>query len=290
MIGFIGLGIMGSRMADNLVSNGFHLVVYNRTKEKAEVLLNKGAKWGETPREVAEHAEIVFTMLSTPQVVEQISSGEDGLLENMKKGTLWVDCSTVDPTFSRKMAVQAEKRGIRFLNAPVSGSKIPAEKGELIFLVGGNQKDLDEAAPMLKVMGKEILYQGEVGKGSAMKLLINLMLAQSMAAFAETISLGESMGLSKEMVLNILLDGPTTAPFLKGKREKILKNEFSADFPLEHMQKDLQLVSQTAYENNLAMPIANITKEAYALAKQYGLGKSDFSAIFTFFSNKEKQI
>ncbi|MDP4083347.1 MAG: NAD(P)-dependent oxidoreductase [Bacillota bacterium] len=282
MIGFIGLGIMGSRMAENLVSHGFELIVYNRTKEKASELLNKGAKWAASPREVAEKSEIVFTMLSTPKVVEGVALGEDGLLNHFAEGKLWVDCSTVGPDFSIKMASEANKYGIRFLNAPVSGSKVPAANGELIFLVGGNKEDLEEVTPMLKVMGKEILYQGEVGKGSSMKLVINLMLAQSMAAFAEAVCLGEAMGLSKDIVINTLLNGATTAPFIKGKKDKLLKNDFSAEFPLEHMQKDMQLVSEAAYANNLAMPIANVTKEIYALAKQQGLDKHDFSAIYQY--------
>jgi 3-hydroxyisobutyrate dehydrogenase-like beta-hydroxyacid dehydrogenase len=231
---------------------------------------------------VAEQAEIVFTMLSSPEVVERTALGESGFLEILSVGKLWVDCSTVNPSFTRKMAQEAKLRGIRFMDAPVTGSKVPAEKGELVFLVGGEKDDLGEIMPMLKVMGKDVLYQGEVGKGSSLKIVINLMLAQSMAAFAEALSFAETLGLEKQMVMDTLLNGPTAAPFLKGKREKILNNDYSADFPLEHIQKDLQLVAQTAFENNIAMPSANVTKEIYALAKQQGMGKLDFSAVYEF--------
>jgi 3-hydroxyisobutyrate dehydrogenase/glyoxylate/succinic semialdehyde reductase len=138
---------------------------------------------------------------------------------------------------------------------------------------------------MLHAMGKEIMFQGEMGKGTSMKLLVNLMLAQSMAAFAEAVSLGKAIGLDKEMVVNTLLNGATAAPFLKGKKDKIMNGDFSAEFPLEHMQKDMQLVSQAAYENNVSLPISNVTKEIYALAKQQGLGNEDFSAIYSLLSN-----
>lgn len=287
MIGFIGLGIMGSRMVENLLDNGYELIVHNRTSDKAQWLINKGAKWAESPKDVARQADIVFTMLANPQVVETVAIGEEGFLNELTEGKLWVDCSTVHPTFTRKMAKEALNRHIRFLDAPVAGSKIPAEKGELVFLVGGNKEDLEEVRPMMNAMGKAIQYQGENGKGTSMKIVINLMLGQTMAAFAEAVTLGQAMGLDKETVLNTLLNGPTTAPFLDGKKEKILLNDFEAEFPLEHMQKDMQLVSQSAYENNVALPITNVTKEIYALAMQQGLSKEDFSAIYKFLSARQ---
>lgn len=286
MIGFIGLGIMGSGMAGNLLNSGHELVVYNRTKQKAEGLLKNGAKWADSAREAAAQSKILFTMLANPEVVEEVALGKEGFLDSLSEGSLWVDCSTVNPSFSKRMAEEAEKRRIRFLDAPVSGTRGPAEKGELVFLVGGKQEDLNEVRPLLDVMGKQVLYQGEKGKGASIKLVINLMLAQSMVAFAEAVNLGEALGLSKEMVIETLLNLPVTAPSLKGKKDKILHNEFSPDFPLTLIQKDLQLVSQTAYENNLALPSANIAKEIYALAKQQGLAHLDFSAVFQFLSKK----
>ncbi|XJZ27870.1 NAD(P)-dependent oxidoreductase [Bacillota bacterium Lsc_1132] len=287
MIGFIGLGIMGGSMAENLLKKGFELVVYNRTKDKAASLIEKGAKWAESPKAVAEQADIVFTMLANPKVVEDVALSENGFLNHLSNRKLWVDCSTVDPTFTRRMAAEAAKRGVRFMDAPVTGSRVPAMQGELVFLAGGSREDLREVEPMLKAMGKEVSYQGGVGQGTAMKVIINLMLAQSMAAFAEAVSLGEALGVEKETVANTLLNGPTTAPFLKGKKDKVLNQDFSADFPLEHMQKDLQLVAQAAFESNIALPIANVTKEVYMLAKQQGFGKLDFSAVYQLTSGRK---
>jgi 3-hydroxyisobutyrate dehydrogenase/glyoxylate/succinic semialdehyde reductase len=289
MIGFIGLGIMGSRMASNLLDKGFDLIVYNRTKDKAKDLLEKGARWADSPRELAQKSDIIFTMLANPAIVEKVAAGEEGFLSSMREGALWVDSSTVNPSFSRKMAKEASIHGLRFLDAPVTGSLKPAELGELVFLVGGNEKDLDEIRPYLNAMGKSIQHLGENGKGSSMKIIINLMLAQNMAVFSEAVSLGEALGLDKEVVIETLLEGPTAAPSLKLKKDKILSNQFEPEFPLEHLQKDLQLVSISAFESNLAMPIANVTKEVYALAKQQGLSKKEFSAIYSFLSNKEKE-
>jgi 3-hydroxyisobutyrate dehydrogenase-like beta-hydroxyacid dehydrogenase len=286
MIGFIGLGIMRSRMAENLVKHGFELIVHNRSKEKADELVRAGARWADSPQEVAQNADIIFTMLANPEVVESLALGADGFLDNMTEGKLWVDCSTVNPSFTRRMAEESNNRHIRFLDAPVAGSKIPAENGELVFLVGGERESMEQVRPMMEVMGKAINYQGGNGKGTSMKLVINLMLAQSMAAFAEAVSFGEAMGLNKENVVNTLINGPTAAPFLNGKKGKILQNDFEVEFPLEHLQKDLQLVSQSAYENNVAMPIANVTKEIYGLAKQQGLSKEDFSVIYKFFATR----
>jgi 3-hydroxyisobutyrate dehydrogenase-like beta-hydroxyacid dehydrogenase len=279
-IAFIGLGIMGSRMARNLYNAGYQLIVHNRTKEKAQELLDAGATWANSPKEAASKADIVFTMLSNPAIVDEVVHADEGLFAGIKPGALWVDASTVHPSFSKKMAQEARARDIRFLDAPVSGSKAPAEKGELIFLVGGEESDFKEAKPCLDVMGKAAHYLGENGNGSAMKILINLMLAQSMAAFSETVHLGEAMGLSKSLVVDMLLNHPVSAPILKGKKDNIMNEEFKPEFPLEHMQKDLHLVALTAFENNYAMPLANVAKELYAQAKHHGLGDSDMSAIF----------
>ncbi|MFY4776098.1 NAD(P)-dependent oxidoreductase [Metabacillus sp. RGM 3146] len=287
MIAFIGTGIMGNRMANNLIKKDYELTVYNRTKEKAKNLLDKGAKWANSPKAAVEGAKIVFTMLSNPAAVEDAALGENGFLKGMKEGSLWVDCSTVHPDFSRKMAGEAGNRSIRFLDAPVAGSKIPAEKGELVFLVGGKKEDLDEVESLLQVMGKAIKHQGENGKGTSMKLVVNLTLAQAMASFSEAVALGEAMDLEKETIIETLLGGATAAPFLHSKKDKLVNGDFDPEFPLEHVQKDLQLISEAAYYNGISLPIANVTKEVYGLAMQHGLSKKDFSAIYEFLS-KEK--
>lgn len=286
MIGFIGLGIMGSRMTNNLLDAGNDLVIFNRTKEKASALLEKGAKWANTPKETAEQADIVFTMLASPEAVRSLAFGNEGFLNGLCKGNLWIDCSTVNPSFTKEMAGESANRGIRFIDAPAAGTKGPAKEGKLVFVVGGNQNDVEEARPYFEAMGKTINHVGENGKGTSMKMVINLMLAQSMEAFAEAVTLGEALGLDKTEVLDTLVGGPVAAPFLAGKKDKLLNGDFTVEFPLEWMKKDLHLASLSAYENGISLPTANVTKEIYGLASQKGLAKEDFSAIYRFLKER----
>jgi glyoxylate/succinic semialdehyde reductase len=281
-IGFIGLGIMGSKMAMNLLNQGYDLFVYNRTKEKAENLVEKGAKLAGSPAEAAKYCDILFTMLADPKAVKETAIGKNGFLDSLKKNSLWIDTSTVNPSFSKEMGAKAKEKGIRFLDAPVAGSAGPAEKGELVIFVGGDKKDFDEAKPLLEILGKKIIHLGETGKGTSMKMVVNLMLGNAMASFAEAMTLGESLGFTKDAVFDTLLGGPVTAPFLSGKKDKIKDRNFEADFPLELMQKDLFLVSQTAFENKISLPLSNTTKEIYGLAVKNGLGEKDFSAVYEF--------
>ncbi len=285
-IGFIGLGIMGSRMAKNLIRQGFSLIVHNRTKSRAEPLIELGATWADSPAQLARSVDMLITMLSTPEVVENMALGEQGFLKNLPKGSLWMDCTTVNPSFSRKMAALAEEQHIRFVDAPVAGSKKPAEEGQLLFLVGGKRQDVVFCEPLFKAMGKKHLHVGPAGQGAALKMVFNLLLGQAMAAFAEGLNLGLKLGFEKSFLLDILLQAPVVAPFISGKRQLLESENFAAEFPLRWMQKDLQLASQTAYETGLALPALNVIKEIYALAIQNGLGEKDFSAIARFFHSE----
>lgn len=286
-ISFYGLGIMGSRMAANLLSTDADLMVYNRTLSKAEPLAEKGASVAESPKELAEHAEIMFTMLATPEAVRETATSQSGFLEHMNPKSLWVDCSTVNPSFSREMGQLASERNIGFMDAPVAGSKEPAETGDLLFLAGGDEEDLNTCDPYLKAMGKNVIHAGEVGKGTSLKMVFNLLLGEAMTAFAEGMHLGESLGFKQKMLLETLVDSPVVAPFINGKKDKIAQRDFEAEFPLKWMQKDLELASETAYETNAALPAGNVIKELFAMAKQEGLGEEDFSAIYSFLNKDE---
>ncbi|MFT2007479.1 NAD(P)-dependent oxidoreductase [Pontibacter sp. 13R65] len=288
-IGFIGLGIMGSRMAAHLQQAGHELVVYNRTQSCADELVAKGATRATTPEEVAQQCRLVFTMLSTPEAVEEVAIGPDGFLKALPGNSLWVNCSTVNPSFTMKMAHHAKKMGQRFLDAPVSGSLVPAEKGELIFLIGGDAADVEQVRELLNLMGKEVVHVGSHGQGSSMKMVNNMMLAQAMASFAEALRLGTALGISEEMLCQTLLDGPAAAPFLKLKQQKLLNREFSPQFPLEWAHKDLHLAGVTAYEQNVALPSLHATKELYAQAKEQGFGEEDLSAVYRVFLREEKK-
>src|SRR5260221_8472912 len=174
-VGFIGLGAMGSRMAANLQKSGCQLVVFNRTRDRASSLVGQGATWADTPAAVGEQVEILFTMLAHPAAVQETALGKDGFLGRLRPEALWVDCSTVNPSFSREMASEAQAREVRFLDAPVAGSREPAARGELAFFVGGDLADLQACRSLLQAMGSKILHLGSHGMGSALKMVNNLL-------------------------------------------------------------------------------------------------------------------
>ena len=292
-IGFIGLGIMGSRMAANLQKHGYALVVFNRTRAKAQPLLDNGASFAESPAKLAEQVDLLFTMLAHPDAVEQAALRENGFLNHLKPSALWVDCSSVNPSFSKKMAAEAARRRVHFVDAPVTGSAPVAEDANLVFWVGADGADLETIRPLLLCMGSRIVHTGGHGTGTSMKMVINLLLGTGMAAFAEAMALGEGLGLSSKMLFDSLLGTPAVAPFLASKREKIESGNYEAEFPLRWMQKDMHLASVSAYESGVAMPLTNVTKEIYRLAMRGGHDIEDFSAIYEFTmgnNGKEREL
>ena len=276
-IGFIGLGIMGSRMAANLQKAGHEMIVFNRSVDKAVPLTKAGAVLASGPAQVAAQTDIVFTMLSTPHVVRETA---ELLLPALAKGKLWVDCSTVNPSFSREMAELANTQGIRFVDAPVAGSKAPAANGELMFLAGAQEADIPEALPLFDIMGKKTLFLGKAGNGANVKMLINLMLAQSMATFAEAIALGKGMGLEEAQLLNILTATPVVSPVMALLKERLLAGNYEVNFPLKWIHKDINLALTTARELGVSMASLEQTEQLYGTALEADLGDLDFSAIY----------
>jgi 3-hydroxyisobutyrate dehydrogenase-like beta-hydroxyacid dehydrogenase len=281
-IGFIGLGIMGSRMAANLQTHGYSLVVFNRTRAKAEPLLGPCGTFSDSPAKLAQQVDVLFTMLAHPDAVEQAALDANGFLNHLRPNALWVDCSSVNPSFSQKMAAEAARRQIRFVDAPVTGSAPAAAEAKLIFWVGAQEVDLEASRSLLLCMGNKIVHAGGHGMGTSMKMVINLLLGNAMAAFAEAMALGKGLGLSQKVLFDSLLGSPTVAPFLALKREKIEGGNYEAEFPLQWMQKDLHLASVSAYESGVALAVTNVTKEIYRLAMRGGHETNDFSAIYEF--------
>ena len=281
-IGFIGLGIMGSRMAANLQKHGYSLVMFNRTRVKAEPLLGPCGTFSDSPAKLAQQVDVLFTMLAHSDAVEQAALGANGFLNHLPPNALWVDCSSVNPSFSQKMAAEAARRQIRFVDAPVTGSAPAAAEAKLIFWVGAQEVDLEASRSLLLCMGNKIVHAGGHGMGTSMKMVINLLLGNAMAAFAEAMALGKGLGLSQKVLFDSLLGSPTVAPFLALKREKIEGGNYEAEFPLQWMQKDLHLASVSAYESGVALAITNVTKEIYRLAMRGGHETNDFSAIYEF--------
>ncbi len=289
-IGFIGLGIMGSRMAANLQKHSYEMVVHNRTAERADELVAAGAVWADTPAAAGREADIVITVLAHPEAVSEAALGGQsgvGFLESLRPGTIWIDCSTVNPSFARDMANQAQSRGIRFLDAPVAGSKGAAQAGALIFLVGGDIADFEACRPVFAAMGREAKHIGSVGMGAALKMVNNLLGGLTVASFSEAVAFAVTLGLPRQTVLTYLAEGMLGSAFLKLKSAKIESGDFEADFPLKWMQKDLHLASLSAYETGAALPMGNLAKELYRLAMRDGLGDADFAAIYQFLSHDD---
>jgi 3-hydroxyisobutyrate dehydrogenase/glyoxylate/succinic semialdehyde reductase len=281
-IGFIGLGIMGSRMAANLQKAGYALVLFNRTPAKAEPLLGPCGTLSDSPAKLAEQVDILFTMLANPGAVEQAALGDNGFLDHLRPKALWVDCSSVNPSFSNKMAAEAVRRGVHFVDAPATGSAVPAAEAKLVFWVGAEPADLETIRSILLCMGNRIVHVGGQGMGTSIKMVINLLLGNAMAAFAEGMALGEGLGISRKVLFDSLLGTPAIAPFLALKRENIESGNYKAEFPLRWMQKDLHLASVSAYESGVAMPVTNAAKELYRLAMIEGHAIEDFSAIYKY--------
>jgi len=284
-VAFLGLGIMGSRMARHLLDHGLDLRIYNRSEGAGAELEAQGARLAKTPSEAVEDADIVITMLAHPQAVEAVMLKEGAGLTHMKKNALWVECSTVNPSFVKQSYQAAQEKGLRYLDAPVAGTKPHAENGELVFFVGGDSEDLTEVQPILEHMGRKVMHIGEVSKGASFKMLVNALLAQSMLVFSETVLLGEKMGLDRDFLLDTLPNLVVSAPFTKAKAEMIRKRDYEVQFPLELMHKDLHLASLSAYEVGQPLYLANRSKELFAKAKEKGLGRLDFAAIHDFLAD-----
>ncbi len=280
----IGLGIMGSRMAKNLLKNGVDLTVYNRSVAAAKELEEAGAKRATTIPEAVKSADVIITMLANPEAVRSVILDEG--IEHIKMDALWMDCSTVNPSFSVESAKIAQQHHVRFLDAPVAGTKPHAENAQLTFFVGGAINDLEKARPLMAAMGQKVVHIGEVGKGSSFKMLVNALLAQSMLMFSETILLGEKMGLDKDFLLNTLPNLVVSAPFTKAKAPMIQNDDYEVQFPLELMHKDLHLATLSAYENGQPLYLANIAKEVFGAAAAAGLGRLDFAAVHRYLEGK----
>src|SRR3984893_3250425 len=281
-IGFIGLGIMGSRMAANLQKHGYSLILFNRTRAKAKPLLGPCGTFSDSPAKLAEQVGVLFTMLAHPDAVEQAALGDNGFLNHLRPNAVWVDCSSVNPSFSKRMAAEAARREIRFVDAPVTGSAPAAAEAKLIFWVGADPADLERIRPLLLCMSNKIVHTGGYGTGTSMKMVINLLLGTGMAAFAEAMALGEGLGLSSKTLFDSLLGTPVVAPFLAAKRDKIDNRNYEVEFPLRWMQKDMHLATVSAYETGVALLLTNVTKEMYELAIRDGHATEDFSAIYEF--------
>ncbi|MGB9712142.1 MAG: NAD(P)-dependent oxidoreductase [Dissulfurimicrobium sp.] len=278
-VGFIGMGIMGQPMARNILKAGYEIMVYNRTYDKTIPLAMVGARVGMTPREVGEWADVVMLMVTGPEAIDAVLDGDDGLLKGMSNGGLIVNMSTVPPSYTRGLAARLKTYSIILIDAPVSGSKKPAEDATLIILAGGPREQIKRLESLFLTMGKRVVYCGETGQGSAMKMVVNLLLAVMVAGLSEAVSLAEDLDLDIETVLDTILSGPMGCSLFNLKADMLKNDVFPPQFPLKHMAKDLGFVINTAKECGADIFIGQSVLRLYDNAMKKGLGDQDVAAV-----------
>jgi 3-hydroxyisobutyrate dehydrogenase-like beta-hydroxyacid dehydrogenase len=278
-LGFVGLGIMGAPMALNLIKGGHDLTVWNRTAAACEPLKEAGAKVAATPAAVASACDITFAMLADPEAARAVALGPDGICDGLAAGRSYIDMSTVDAATSGRIAVAVEACGGRFLEAPVSGTRAPAEQGTLIILAAGDESLYKEAAEALDLMGKKRTFAGEVGQGARLKLVVNMIMGGMMSAFCEGLTLARQSQLDTAELLDILDAGALGNPMFRGKGPQMLADNFAVAFPLKHMQKDLRLALELGHDLQVKLPTAGTANDAFVRALAAGDGDLDFSAL-----------
>jgi glyoxylate/succinic semialdehyde reductase len=279
-IGFIGLGIMGSAMAANLIKAGFKVTVWNRTADRCAVLAGLGCAVADSPRAAAECSDVVIAMMADPRAVLSVRDGADGVIAGLKPGAGYLDMSTVDAETSQESARMTHQKGALFLEAPVAGSRKPAEDATLTIMAAGDRALYDTALPALEAMGKKILFLGDVGNAARMKLANNLVMSGMLTALCEGMALASGSGLDTAQFLEVLDSGAVSNPMFRLKGPQIAANsEFPTAFPLKHMQKDLRLALRLAEEIGQPLFVTAAVNELYKKAVAEGFGESDFAAV-----------
>jgi len=278
-IGFIGLGSMGSRIAGRLLDAGSEVHGTNRTRSKAQSLLDHGLIWHETPREVAAAADVVFTMVTDDAALEAITSGPDGILAGLGPGNVHVDMSTVSPKASRALADQVRALGARMLDAPVSGSIPQAETGTLAIMVGGDGQAFAIVEPLLLELGSSVTHVGANGQGLLLKLAINISLAVQILAFSEGLVLAERGGIDPKVAAEVMSASPIGSPMLKARVPLLLDLPAQAWFDVQMAQKDIRLALQAADELAISLPSAAVADEMLSRASELGYAHRDLAAL-----------
>lgn len=278
-VGFMGLGIMGAGMAANVLKAGYPLMVYNRTLGKTEALARLGAGVASSPRALAGAVDVVILMVTGPEAIDGLLFGPGGAAAALAPPRVLINMSSVSPRYTRELAARLAPTGITFLDAPVSGTKKPAEEGTLLILAGGVEEQVTGLAPLLGTMGKKIIYCGPVGQGSMMKMAVNLLLGLIMEGLAEMLNFGRQGGLDLETLLDTIFSGPLNCGLFQMKADMFRQHDFSVSFPLKHMTKDLKFIVDTAYETGAPLPVGHLLLHLYRLGVSRGLGDLDFAAV-----------
>jgi len=281
-IGFAGLGRMGLAMAGRLLAAGFPTVVYNRTRSKAEDLLERGAAWADTPAQLAEQSDIILTILTDDRAVENVYGGEYGLLSGDCAGKLFVEMSTIRTATIHGLRPLVEARGASLLDAPVSGTLEPARQGQLLAMVGGAAVDLDRARPVLEVLCRRIAHMGPSGSGTTMKLALNMPMAIFWAGLAEAMTMGSQFGLDRAQMLDVYLDSPVALPALRMKAPLLLGAPHEVAFDVTGVRKDLLAMIATGQDAGVPMPAGSAALAVFAAATAAGYGGRDLVDVVKY--------
>ncbi|HZA23712.1 MAG TPA: NAD(P)-dependent oxidoreductase [Dehalococcoidia bacterium] len=279
-LGFIGLGTMGGPMVKRLLDAGHTMTGYNRTRSRGEWLIDLGMRWGETPRAVAEAADVTLTMLANTEALQAVTSGPNGLLEGLRPGSIYIDMSTVSPAASQELAARVADRGAQMLDAPVSGSVVTLEAGQLSIMVGGERETFEKTRPILQDIGPTVNYVGRNGLAVMMKVAINLSLPVQILSFCESILLAEKGGISRETAVEVLLNSVVASPALKYRVPLILDPPQQPLFDVNMIQKDLLLALEMGRELQVPLPTTTITNEWLTAARAMGMADQDFAVLF----------
>jgi 3-hydroxyisobutyrate dehydrogenase-like beta-hydroxyacid dehydrogenase len=279
-LGFIGLGVMGGHMVDRLLQHGHTVTGYNRTRAKAQWLIDKGMRWADTPRAVCEAVDVVFAMVTNSSALEQIAGGSDGMLAGLKAGKVLVDMSTVSPAVSRAVAEKVRAKGADMVDAPVSGSVITLQQGKLSVMVGGRNETFERVKPLLLDIGPKVTHVGDNGQALVMKIAVNLSLATQMLAFSEGVLLAEKSGIPREVAVDVLTHSAIASPMVQYRGPFVLQMPNEAWFNVNMMQKDLLLALELGRKVDVPLPTTSTSNEILTAARAMGLQEQDFAVMF----------
>jgi 3-hydroxyisobutyrate dehydrogenase-like beta-hydroxyacid dehydrogenase len=279
-LGFVGLGVMGGEMVSRLLSKGHTVTGYNRTRAKAQRLIDRGMKWADSPRAVCAAADVTFSMVTNEKALAAVMEGPDGILSGVVPGKFLIDMSTVSPHYSRSVAAKAREKGADMIDAPVSGSVITLQEGKLSVMVGGRRETFERLKPILDDIGPKVTYVGDNGLALSMKIATNLSLAVQMMAFCEGVLLAERSGIARSVAVDVLTNSAVASPMIKYRGPFVLTMPAEAWFDVNMMQKDMLLALEMGRALDVPLPTTAVSNEFLTAARGMGLAKQDFAVVF----------
>ncbi|WKN42409.1 NAD(P)-dependent oxidoreductase [Tunicatimonas pelagia] len=278
-IGWIGTGVMGAAMVNRLQAAGYSCIVYNRTQEKAEVALNKGAVWADTPKAVAEQSDVVFTIVGFPQDVREVYLGKNGVLAGAKEGSILVDMTTTEPSLAQEIYRAGQQQQVSTIDAPVSGGDVGAKNGKLSIMIGGDQEAVEAVMPLFEIMGKNIVYQGQAGSGQHTKMCNQITIAGTMIGVCECLLYAHRAGLDLPTMLQSISGGAAACWTLDNLAPRVVNRNFDPGFYVEHFIKDMGIALAEANRMHLALPGLALVKQLYEAVQAQGHGKLGTQAL-----------